>query len=144
MGTILISFITWCMFVGWIMSDERDGLGARQNTLTQSYFNWHPFLMSSTFFLFLTPAVLSFEVCTCSRATHKKLHGFINTFAIISVICGVYIILDCHQNLHDDPIINPSIHSIAGYMSFSLLCIVYLIGLIFYGIGYGSDEAKKC
>ena len=36
--TIIISIITWCMFLGWIMSNEMDGLGARQDHLTASYF----------------------------------------------------------------------------------------------------------
>ena len=99
--------------------------------------------MSSTFFLFMTPAVLSFEVSPFSRSINKKLHGSLNSFAFISVIVGLYIILDCHQNLHDEPIINPSIHSIAGYMTIGLLVIVYFVGFIFYGIGCGSNELKK-
>merc|ERR1719461_882393 len=141
--TIVISIITWCLFLGWILSAEAGGLGPRYNVLTASYFNWHPFLMTSTFFLFMTPAVLSFEILPFHRSINKRVHGTLNSLSFISVICGLYIILDCHQNLHTPPIVNSSIHSICGYMTFSLLMIVYLIGFILFGIGCGSDELKK-
>ena len=161
--TMLISIVTWCLFLVWIMSDVRQGLGIRHNELTQSYFklppsflsfirppcgccsidSWHPFLMSSAFFLFMTPAALSFEVCICSRSIHKRMHAILNSLSLLSAAVGLFIILDCHQNLHDEPIFNNSIHSIAGYLTLGTLALVYLAGLIFYGLGCGSDAVKK-
>ena len=109
-----------------------------QNTIH----SWHPLLMSATFLLFMTPAVLSFEIYPFSRKCNKIIHGTSNSFALMSIIAGLYIILDCHLNLSESGIFN-SIHAVCGYMTFGLLCLVWLVGITLYGFGCCSDELKR-
>eukprot|EP01084_Bolivina_argentea_P080510 145825_1 len=139
--TTIVSIITWLIFVGWLLSSTMGGLGNRDDR--ETYFNWHPFLMTASIFLFTTPAILSFEIGPCSRTVNKNMHSTFNTLSFISMIIGLIIILDCHINLRPDIKILTSIHAICGWMTFVLLCATYLVGAILYGLGCCSNDLKK-
>eukprot|EP01083_Nonionella_stella_P116017 344459_1 len=144
-ATIIVSLITWLMFVGWLLSEDGGGLGDREDTVTTSYFNWHPFLMSATFFLLITPSVLAFELSTVQTLRHrsKKVHTFLHTLAFISITLGLYIILDCHLNLQPNGELFEDIHAICGYITFVLFCVTYLGGACLYGLSCGSIELRQ-
>ena len=139
--TIGFSVITFLLFVTWISSENAGGLSMRHGKISPGYFNWHPLMMSATFLLFMGPAVLAFEVYPFSRALNKKIHGWMNTFAAITITVGLIIIIDCHINLTNKGLLN-TVHSICGFMTFSMLSITYLGGVILYGLGFGSNTLK--
>ena len=139
--TIVVSAITFLLFVGWILSDEAGGLDYRNGKISAGYFNWHPLMMSATFLLFMTPAVLAFEVFPFSRASNKKFHGWMNTFSFITITIGLAVIIDCHINLTNQGLLK-TIHSICGYMTFGILSITYFVAAISYGLGVGSGAFK--
>merc|ERR1712157_608097 len=123
----------------WLISSYGGGLGLRQeDAVTASYFNWHPFLMSAGFLLFMTPASSAFEVyAPCTRETNKRIHGVLQTLAVVSIAAGYIIIYDCHAVLSDHGLAQ-SMHSIAGYITISLVSFTYLMGLLLYAFNIGG------
>ena len=63
------------------------------------YNSWHPFLMSSSFLLLMSPAIIAFEVYPMARSTNKNFHGILMSLSLICAIVGFAVILDCHNNL---------------------------------------------
>merc|ERR1712087_84652 len=104
-----------------------------------AYFNWHPLLMSAAFLVFMVPAASAFEVFSpLSRATNKRIHGMLQTAALILLASGYAVIYDCHMGLGDAGLAN-SMHSIAGYITISMVGVAYAMGFVMYVLGYGGD-----
>jgi len=142
--TLFISVVTFFLFVAWLLSEEQGGFGPRDDRwITAQYFNWHPLLMSATFFLCVTPAVCTFETYPCSRNANKWLHATYHTFGCICIVGGLYIILDCHLNLRYEPRVFQSIHALCGYVVFGLFCLNYLFGLCVFGCRCGGDVLRR-
>eukprot|EP01084_Bolivina_argentea_P206317 352287_1 len=128
--TILLVFI-------WLLSADGGGLGSRGHGA--DYFNWHPFLMSCAFLLFMTPATSAFEVCACcsSRHTNKLIHGALQSLAMLSITAGYIIIYDCHTNLSNTGLAK-NMHSIAGYLTIAMVGLTYLMGFYLYAMKCGG------
>jgi len=136
---VFLSIISMLLMTIWLISSAGGGLGYRQkDVVTASYFNWHPFLMSAGFLVFMTPASSAFEVyAPFTRETNKRIHGALQTLAVLSIAAGYIIIYDCHAVLSDHGLAQ-SMHSIAGYITISLVGITYLMGLILYALKCGG------
>jgi len=128
------SFLSFILIVVWLFMSPLDGLGARVSTkVTITYFNWHPFLMSLAFLVFMIPAILSFEVFPFARHTNKSIHGLLNLIALLAAMAGFAIILDCHNNLSTTGSFH-TVHGCIGLVVLILLVINYFAGFILYGI----------
>jgi len=138
-GTLAMggSLLTFVLIVIWLFMPQLDGLGARSSTVTPGYFNWHPFLMSLAFLVFMAPAVLSFEVFPFARHTNKSIHGLLNLIAVLSAFAGFAIILDCHNNLSSTGSFH-TVHGCIGLFVLILLAINYFAGFILYGIQWAG------
>ena len=136
---VFLSIISMILMFIWLLSPSGGGLGHRQEIITLAYFNWHPFLMSLGFLIFMTPASSAFEVyAPFSRNTNKRIHGALQTLAIVSIGAGYTIIYECHVVLSDHGLAQ-SMHSIAGYITISLVTITYAMGLILYAFKFGGS-----
>jgi len=135
-----LSLLSMILLIVWLTSEEGGGLGARSDEgVTAEYFNWHPLLMSAAFLVFMAPASSAFEVFSpLSRAMNKRVHAALQTVAVILVICGYAIIYDCHVGLSETGLAN-SMHSIAGYMTMSMVGLAYAMGFVLYVVGYGGE-----
>lgn len=95
--------------------------------------------MSAAFLLFMTPAASAFEVFSpFSRGTNKQIHTILQTCAVLVIIVGYIIIYDCHAILTDHGLAL-SMHSIAGYITMSLVGLTYLMGFILYVLKLGGS-----
>jgi len=134
------SLLTFVLIVIWLMDDKLGGLGARSSyKVAVEYFNWHPFLMSLAFLVFMTPAVLSFEVFTFARHTNKSIHGLANTLAFCAAIAGFAIILDCHNDYPTSTGSFHTVHGCIGLTTLTLLTINYIAGFVLYGLQWGGS-----
>jgi len=130
-GGSLLSFI---LIVVWLFMSPFNGLGSRNSTkVTMTYFNWHPFLMTLAFLVFMTPAILSFEIFPFSRHTNKSIHGFLNLLSVLAAFAGFAIVLDCHNNLSTTGSFH-TVHGCIGLVVLILLAIQYFAGFVVYGI----------
>jgi len=133
------SLLTFVLLVIWLNLDGVGGLGPRPSTKTTAeYFNWHPLLMSLAFLVFMTPAVLSFEILPFARHINKSIHGFANLLALLTAFAGFAIILDCHNNLST----TGSFHTVHGCIGLTVLIIFacnYFLGFILYGLQLGDS-----
>jgi len=145
-GTLAIggSFVTFVCIIIWLnLSQLGSGFGTRQSSgVTIQYFNWHPLLMSMAFLIFMTPAVLSFEIFPYPRHANKLLHGFCNTLALLSAFAGFAIILDCHNNLSSVGSFH-SVHGCVGLVVLSIFAINYLLAFVLYALQWGGTLRAK-
>mmetsp|Transcript_56501 Transcript_56501/g.50834 ORF Transcript_56501/g.50834 Transcript_56501/m.50834 type:complete len:251 (-) Transcript_56501:242-994(-) len=135
---VFLSLLTMSLLIIWIMTPDGGGLGLRQSVNTTDYFNWHPVLMGVAFLGLMTPATSAFETYSpLSRSTNKNIHALLQTTAIIVITAGYIIIWDCHTVLGDHGLAL-SMHSIAGYMTMSLVGLTYLMGFVLYVLKFGG------
>jgi len=133
--TLLGAIVSFILLVVYL--DHSGGWSPRGPTLTREYFDWHPLLMGISFLLLMTPAILSFEVFPFARHTNKNIHGYLNSLGFIAAICGLAIILDCHQNLSN----KGSFHTLHSYVGISTLIFYFInltIAFILYVLGIGD------
>ena len=71
----------------------------KHQIILEEYLNWHPFFMCTAFVLFITPAIVSFELYPFPRNYNENIHCTLMTFSIILSFAGLSIILDYHNNL---------------------------------------------
>ena len=136
--SVFVSLAAWVICVVWLFNEDMGGLGSRSNVVTKEYFNWHPFLMSTAFLLFMTPAVVSFEMYPFSRHTNKNIHSILMTGAIISSFGGLAIILDCHNNLTNTGSFL-TLHGCVGLFTLIILGINYIGAFVMYVIKLGGS-----
>lgn len=128
-GAILCSWTAFALVCQWIKLSN-NGLGSRKS---DNYFNWHIFLMSLSFLVFMVPSVLSFEVLPFSRSMNKYFHFLLNTLALGFAIAGFYIVYDYMNNLTGQEHGNfQSGHECFGLITLTLMCINYFGGLFMY------------
>ena len=135
--SVFVSLAAWIICVVWLFNKDMGGLGARSNVVTKEYFNWHPFLMSTAFLLFMTPAVVSFEMYPFSRGANKNIHSILMTCAIISSFAGLAIILDCHNNLTNTGSFL-TLHGCVGLFTLIIFAINYIGAFVMYVIKLGG------
>lgn len=138
------AFLTFVSIIIWLNLDQLGGgLGMRSsNGVTAQYFNWHPLLMSMAFLIFMTPAILSFEIFPYPRHANKLLHAFVNTLALLAAFAGFGIILDCHNNLSSTGSFH-TVHGCVGLVVLSLLAINYFLAFVLYGLQCGGSLRTK-
>jgi len=137
-GTLAVlgSLISFIMLVFYL--NDTGGWTLRTLVLTREYFDWHPLLMGIAFLLFMTPAVLSFEVFPFVRHTNKNIHGLLNTLGFVAAIAGFAIILDCHQNLSTKGSFH-TLHSAVGVTTLGFYFINLSLAIILYVMGCGGS-----
>jgi len=139
LGGILLSLLSMVLIIVWLTSEDGGGLGAREDSVTAAYFNWHPLLMSLAFLALMTPASSAFEVyAPFQRNVNKNIHAALQTLAVVCVICGYAIIYDCHMGLGDAGLAN-SMHSIAGYMTMAFVGLNYAMAFVLYVLKMGGS-----
>ena len=98
-------------------------------TALENYkFQWHPVLMISAFVLFMGEAILAYRLMPFEHGTQKVIHLVLQTFALVTMIISIWMIVTFHTVNNGAHIYNA--HGITGIATFALFCVQYVIGVI--------------
>jgi len=106
-------------------------------------FNWHPFLMVTSFVFLNFVAVVSFRTLPFSHACKKQLHLFLHAIALVLAYFGIYAVFKSHNDAKPVPLQNLySMHSWIGMTAVVIYTLQYVIAFVYFYLRAGSNDFR--